>query len=227
MVYVSPEKKVLPAAGDNYNYVDEQRAFANSVRDIVSVVNRAEAESISAAMATDGRTITDANPLIVFNNETKNIEIKDSGGWRPMVSTPPMAHVGCTDAFQYINAGVTVNFTSAQILRGGITFNPTTDAIIIPFTGLYRFAFRILASGGSGYTQYAYLRRNTVNTGIYTYMEKPSVADYTNHVTGIMPLTAGDAMTIYIATNNGNAQANTWGTDGYNGTYFEMEMIGV
>lgn len=227
MVYVSPEKKNLPALGDNYAYVDEQRAFAASVRDIVSVTNRTEADNIAAAMATDGRAVSDANLLFVFNNATKNIEIKDSSGWRPMVSTAPMGHCGVTDGFQFVNAGVTVGFSSAQITRGGVTFNASTDSLIVPSTGLYRFSMRVLSSGGSAYTLNARLAKNTVNTGIYAYTQKPNILDYTAYVSGIMPLVANDAMSIKLDTSDGNAQANTWGTDGYNGTYLELEMIGI
>lgn len=225
MSYTSPEKKILPAEGDNYDLVKDMTTFANSVRDIVSVVNQTEANAIVAAMAVDGRPVTDANPLYVFNNATKNIEIRDSSGWRPMVSTPPVGHMGVTTGFQTIGAGTVVNFAAAQILRGGVTFNAATNSLIVPYTGLYRFNLRILATGGAGYTLYPKLRRNTVNTGVYANVFKPDVLDYTGNATGIMQLTANDAMSLFLDTSTG--AGNTWGTDGYNGTYLEMEMIGV
>lgn len=228
MPYNTPEKKKLPATGDNYNYVDEMRALAVSIRDIVSVANRAEADNIVTAMQVDGRPVSDANPLYVFNNQTKNIEIRDSSGWRPMVSTPPVGHAGCTNGFQFVANGAVVNLNSAQVLRGGVTFDASTNSLVAPVTGLYRFNLRVLASGGAnGYTLNARIRKNTVNTGIYTYVSKPNIYDYTAQTTGILPLAAGDAISLWLDTSDNNAQANTWGTDGYNGTYLEMEMIGV
>lgn len=226
MPYSSPEKKALPAAGDNYNYIAEQVAFANSIHDVVSVVNRTEADAIVTAMATDGRPVTDANLLIVFNNETKSLEIRDSSGWRPMVSTNPMGHMGQTNLFQLIGTGVYLTFSAAQILRGGVTFNNATDSLIIPTTGLYRFNLRILATGGTAYVAKTWLRRNTVNTGIYTYFPKDNSGDYTSCVSGIMQLTAGDAMSLWMETDTDHVNAASYGSTGYDGTYLEVEMIG-
>lgn len=230
MPYVSPEKKNLPAAGDQYNYTDELKAFAASIRDVVQVANRGEADTIAANMTTDGRPVSDANLLIVFNNETKNLEIKDSSGWRPMVSTAPMGHMGLTSGFQNIAGGVGGKLTcdSAQILRGGITFNNTLDALIVPYTGLYRFNMRVLATGGgTPWVAQAWLTQNTVQTGIYTFFTKADGRDYTDAASGIMPLTAGDAMGMYMAFLGGAGTPSTYGTTGYNGTYLELEMIGV
>lgn len=227
MTYVSPEKKVLPAPGDTYSYTDEQRAFAASVRDVVPVTNRGEADSIAAAMATDGRPITDSNPLIVFNNETKNVEIRDSSGWRPMVATPPMGHVGQTSGAAILGTGAYVPMDTAQILRGGVTFSNGADALIVPVSGLYRFNIQAHFSGGSGYTGFAQLRKNAVATGIYAAVYKPDGWDYKGSTGGILQLAANDSMTIWMETSTNNASAYTWGTTGHNGTFLEVEMIGV
>lgn len=227
MPYISPEKKQLPAMGDNYKYVDEQRAFAASIRDIVPVVDRAEADTIASQMTADGRGVTDSNPLIVFNNATKNVEIRDAAGWRPMVATAPLGHVGQTGGATLLGAGRFVPFDTAQYLRGGVTFDNGADALIIPTTGLYRFNARCHFSGGSGYTGFGQLRKNAVATGIYTPVYKPDVWDQAGNAIGILQLNAGDSMTIWMETSNNNASAATWGTNGHNGTFLEMEMIGV
>lgn len=223
----TPEKKTIPLPGDNYNYTDEMKALAASIRDMVPVANRTEAESISTAMAADGRPITDANPLFVYNNETKNVEIKDSSGWRLMIATPPMGHVGCTDGFQTIGTGVVVGFSSAQVLRGGVTFNNVTDSLVVPVSGLYRFNFRVLCTGGGAYTNQCWLRVNTAQAGIYTFTYKPDVLDYTAQSSGILQLNANDQVQLWIETSTDAGGAATWGTNGYNGTYLEVEMIGV
>lgn len=230
MVYVSPEKKVLPAAGDTYDYTNEQKKFAASIRDIVSVANRAEADTIASQMGTELRPVSDANPLYVFNNETKNVEIKDGSGWRPMISTAPMGHMGLTSGFQNIvgGAGGKLTFDAAQILRGGITFNNATDSLVVPYTGLYRFNVRVLATGGgTPWVAQAWLTQNSAQTGIYTYFTKADGRDYTDAASGIMSLSAGDAMGVWMSYSGGAGTPSSYGTTGYNGTYLELEMIGV
>lgn len=228
MPNTTPEKLVIPVGGDTYNYLNEMKNLAASIRAVVPVTNRAEADAIVTAMANESRPVTDANPLFVFNNDTKNLEIRDSSGWRPMVSTNPMGHAGVTTGFQLVSTGITVNLASAQLLRGGMTFQSASNSLIMPYTGLYRFNVRVLCSSGqAGYTNYVQLRKNTAATGIYMEQYKPTVRDDTITLGGILPLAAGDAMSLYIETDTDHALANTWGTDGYNGTYIECEMIGT
>jgi hypothetical protein len=78
---VTAEKHVIANPADNYGYTAEQRALAASIRSVVVVADRAEADVVAAAMATDGRPVTDANPLYVHRLDNGRIEVKTAGGW--------------------------------------------------------------------------------------------------------------------------------------------------
>lgn len=78
----TPEGVVVPAAGDTYDYLGEQRRMANSQRTIVPVADRAAADVVASAMETDGRPVSDTNPLVVYNIANRTVEVKDAGGWR-------------------------------------------------------------------------------------------------------------------------------------------------
>lgn len=75
------EGVVVPAAGDTFDYLGEMRRKANSQRTVVPVADRAAAEVVAAAMATDNRPVSDTNPLVVFRLDTQRVEIKNSAGW--------------------------------------------------------------------------------------------------------------------------------------------------
>lgn len=77
----TPEGVVVPAAGDTFDYLGEMRRKANSQRTVVTVADRAAAEVVAAAMATDGRPVSNTNPLVVYNQGKRAIEVKDGTGW--------------------------------------------------------------------------------------------------------------------------------------------------
>lgn len=98
----SPEKITLPGGGDFYEYVEEQRKMAASQRTVVPVVNIAEADAIATAMASDGRPVTDANPLVVFDLEYSEINVKRSAGW---ANTPWQALTLAGSWVNYVGGG--------------------------------------------------------------------------------------------------------------------------
>ena len=77
----SPEKVVLPGGGDLFDYVEEMRKKAASQRTVVPVADITEADAIAAAMAAEGRPVTDANPLVVRDLSIGEINIKNAAGW--------------------------------------------------------------------------------------------------------------------------------------------------
>lgn len=103
---VTAEKHVIANPADTYGYTAEQRALAASIRSIVPVAHRTEAETIATAMAADGRPVSDTNPLVVFRLDNQRIEIKTAGGW----GGPPGGSVAYTQTSTYSAAitGVTV-----------------------------------------------------------------------------------------------------------------------
>lgn len=81
MSYVSPEGIVIPAGGDAWNLTTDLRTQAASTRSVVSVADRTAAEAVATAMASDGRTVSGTNPLVVFNRGKRALEVKDNTGW--------------------------------------------------------------------------------------------------------------------------------------------------
>lgn len=78
---VTAEKLVIANPADTYGYAAEQRALAASIRSVVQVANRAEADTIATAMATDGRAVSDTNPLYVYRLDYQRLEVKTAAGW--------------------------------------------------------------------------------------------------------------------------------------------------
>jgi hypothetical protein len=77
----TPEGIVIPAGGDTYDYTGEQRRMAASQRTVVTVADRTAADLIATNMASDGRPVTDANPLHVFRLDLQRYEAKIAAGW--------------------------------------------------------------------------------------------------------------------------------------------------
>lgn len=69
----TPEGIIIPAGGDTYDYLGEQRKMAASQRTIVPVANPAAAATIIAAMAADSRPVSATNPLVTWDDSLKTV----------------------------------------------------------------------------------------------------------------------------------------------------------
>ena len=76
----------------------------------------------------------------------------------------PFGHVGLLSGNQNVN-NAKLTFSAAQILRSGMTFNDTTDALVVPVAGYYRLSVRGY-SVGAGF--------GTEVTSITTAQPKPA-----------------------------------------------------
>lgn len=130
----TPEGIVIPAGGDTFDYLGEQRRMAASQRTLVPVPDRAGGDAVASAMNTDGRPVSAANPLLAFNQATRNIEWKDGAGW----SFASMFALFASTAFVGSSTGLLAGLqagTIKPIIQCG-TFVGTTDAsgyIAIPY----------------------------------------------------------------------------------------------
>ncbi len=220
---VTAEKHVIANPADTYGYTAEQRALSASIRSIVSVADRTEADTVVAAMATDGRPVSTTNPLYANNAALKGLEYRTGSLWRPLVPTPVLGHMGKTAGFQVIT-GLTKNtFTAAQILKGGVTFDDTNDWLVAPISGLYRISFQHYTSGDGAGTQIATIYINTTQVGINTRYYKEGYSDTVSHGSGFYQLAAND--TVSLHSQHAGANVSSWGTGGYNGTYVEIEYV--
>lgn len=78
---VTAEKQVIANPADTYGYTAEQRSLAASIRSVVPVASRTEAETVATNMAADGRAVSDTNPLVVYRTDIDQLEVKSASGW--------------------------------------------------------------------------------------------------------------------------------------------------
>lgn len=140
---------------------------------------------------------------------------------RRAVSNIPFGHAGATAGFQTIaGSNVAVNITNQQ-LRGGMTFEATSGGrFVIPRDGLYIVRIKAYATEASGYDFMFDAYKNSValrGNEIFDY--KQTTSDYKQHSECTYPFVAGDKIGLGATTPN-----KTWGTDGYNGAFLEVEF---
>jgi hypothetical protein len=139
----------------------------------------------------------------------------------PNAFATPFGHMGKTNGFQTISTSATVVMNAAQELVGGVTYNNTNNALVVPVAGRYQVTVCFYTSGGVGYGTGA-IMKNGVSTGIVARVQQTSGAnDMASSMTGQVPLAAGDQLSIV-----GGFPFNTYGSTGYNGTYLEAEFQG-
>jgi hypothetical protein len=102
----TPEGIIIPAGGDTYDYLGEQRRMAASQRTIVPVANPAAAATIITNMAADGRPVSATNPLITWDDSLKTV-ITYTGTTYPFGKLDFATYRNTTNAF------VSGNFTTA------------------------------------------------------------------------------------------------------------------
>jgi hypothetical protein len=138
-----------------------------------------------------------------------------------MIGSRPFGHMGRTDGFA-LNINAVVGMSAAQKLRGGMTFNSGTYALVVPATGLYMLNHRAYWTGGTGYAGTSKLLKNggTEIVGSYLAQWKQDGADYTWNNSVCVDLTAGDTVSIFMSS--AGSAGSTWGTTGYNGTFLEV-----
>jgi hypothetical protein len=147
------------------------------------------------------------------------------GGFAP--GTKPFGHMGRTQGFQAVSNtnNSIIGFTAAQILHGGVTFDAANNALIVPISGYYRVNIKGYASGGTAPYMMTFLAyRNGASLSEHFTVSKPDGNDMCSSASGIVSLNAGDKITEYCASNPA-AGSNTWGTNGFNGTFIEIEWV--
>jgi hypothetical protein len=216
-----------PINSDTFNLTADLATLVDSMEVIVPVASDAAGDTIATARAAAGFPVTDARPLFVYNTVTKTARVKDSGGWRNLADglTKTFAHVGRTGSFQTATGGVTVVYPTPQYMFGGITWDSASNQLVVPVAGYYRVNAQYYFTGATGAVGTGYLYKNTANTqpiGSRVALWKADSADYIGSASGIILLAAGDKVGTWI-----NYSSSTWGTDGWNGTFMEVELLAV
>lgn len=139
----------------------------------------------------------------------------------------PFGHMGRTGGFQAIGTDPTkVLMDAAQVLQGGVTFDNADDSLVVPADGVYRLTVRGYATGSSNYWHdaAAAVNGNRVAQAACRF-PKPDTQDYMAGASGLARLAAGDRVSL-ITMRNGTS-GSTYGTDGYNGAFVEVEFVGA
>lgn len=144
-----------------------------------------------------------------------------------LFTVPPLGHMGKTGGFQGGNSapGTTITMTQAQVLKGGMTFDDASDALVVPKDGLYRVTVQGMFSGAASGSNIAIAQFKrgaaaAADIGSPAAGPKPDSADVRYTATSMVPLLAGDKVSLLQKT-----AVSSWGTNGYDGSYLELAYI--
>lgn len=225
--FITAEGIVIPAGSDTYDYVNDQRRFAASVRSIVPVAFDGAFSTVVSGMATDGRPVSDTNPLFAWNANDKGLQYQGTAGvMLPLGPAVPFGHMGRTAGFQTLTPSAqTVGMAAAQVLLNGMTFDATHNALKVPVTGYYRITQRCYAIGGTAWCLNSYPNINgTANSGAGISLWKADSQDYYSGASIIRLLNANDYVNITAYASSGTP-GSTWGTTGNDGVWLELEWV--
>lgn len=138
----------------------------------------------------------------------------------------PFAHAGMTQGFVKTSFHPTTNEptrvpVSPQIIRGGI--QSVNGGLVVPETGLYRITAKYYASGGYNIlcTGDVWINGSTTSGANQAWWKQDS-NDYMGSASVVRELNAGDSLEL-----RGTAgPASFWGTNGFNGSFIEVEWVG-
>lgn len=138
-------------------------------------------------------------------------------------SINPLGHMGRTAAFQTVSTNTRVAMDSAQLLRGGMTFDTAADALVVPLAGYYYVSIHLYASGPPGYFFRGQVSKNAGLSylGPKVSFWKEDSNDYFQSGASLVLLAAGDKLSMVV-----NGTGNVWGSNGFDGCFIEAEYRG-
>jgi hypothetical protein len=141
----------------------------------------------------------------------------------------PFGHMGRTASFIALNGSTqtVITMDAAQDLKGGMTFDNANDALVVPIIGRYWIHYKAYFTGAASGNSQAQIQVNGATTsglqqGPSSSHNKMDGNDVYPHGMGILQLNAGDKVSI-----SQMATCSAWGTNGYDGTFLEVQYLGV
>lgn len=207
----------VPINADAYNLTGDLAILADTANVATVCVNAAAMDALSDSQ---GRLAirVDLGYALYYND--------GAGNWKPVPLATPFGHMGRTAGFMALSTTTaTVVMDAAQELRGGMTFDNANDALVIPQSGLYTITMKLYTSGGSSGVKHTMTLTKLVGgavSGVGIQIYKADTADWYGTTCMTVPLLANDKLYLSAAVVSGTS--NTWGTDGYNGTFLEAEF---
>lgn len=219
---VSGISKAMVGLGNADNTSDMDKPVSNAQR--AAFVNRwsvGKNYAVNDVIITPWNTVMSAAVAHLSSASFTN----DLPKWKGVANEVPFGHMGRTQGFQAGGTTAKVVMAAAQELKGGMTFDATEFALVIPKTGRYFVNIKGYFSGDASNINIAGILRNNVEGGIYQGVQVASVknnaADISLKSSTILPFTAGDKISLFQTSPQ-----SAWGTNGYNGSYLEMLYVG-
>jgi hypothetical protein len=142
-------------------------------------------------------------------------------------SVNPLGHMGRTAGFQNISGDTRVSMDSAQVLRGGMAFSNSLDALVVPLTGYYYVSIHLYASGAPGVYYRGRVSKNAgaAFIGPKVAFWKEDGNDYFQSASSLVLLNEGDSLSLRVSAGAAGT-VNVWGTTGFDGCFIEAEYRG-
>ena len=151
--FITAEGLVIPIGSDTYDYTGDQKRLSSSIRSIVPIATQAAGDTVATNMASDGRAVSDTNPLIGWNAALQALMVKGANGWSP-ADGRFIRYAEFTSAAVAQSSGAGVNF-GTMTADASFQFNNTFtvgQANGIKFTeaGVYLFEIIGFTNATSG-----------------------------------------------------------------------------
>lgn len=207
----------VPINADAYNLTGDLATMADTANVATVCVNQAAMDAL-----------TDRNGRLAVRVDLGYaLYANDGTNWNAVPLATPFGHMGrIAGNFGLTTTGQTVPMEAAQELRGGMTFENATDSLVVPRSGIYRITMKLYATGAGSslkHTMSAHKVSSGAISGAGLQCQKVDSGDWFTYGTVSMPLVANDKIFLSAAVSTGTG--NTWGTDGYNGTFLELEYL--
>lgn len=168
---------------------------------------------------------------IIFHRAEGSLKRYNGTSFEELAVTTPMGKRWKTEGFQSIPDGDQGGLSGGLItvggsrVSGGMTTAP--NGLVVPRDGLYRVRLNGYASAGSNYRASFSVRRDRTSATqeilLYISFDKPDGFDYTGATDDILPLKAGDVLTMWGASTGG--AGNAWGVKENAGAGFSAEYV--
>ena len=201
--------------------------FVKGLSQIASV-----ADATARAALVSGLTVTAANPVWVYRQDTGHVEMTTNGTtWMPYAQTVSGVAVK-TNGFQTgLSSGAAIVLAAGEMV-GGATFSSTNGGgVRVPRAGTYLLSAYANMSGGRTVDQQAFVEllrwRAGTSTAIahtrYTFITAGS--DETVSITAPTTLAIDDIITMRVTAATATTLA-VWGDSGGTGTRLSVSRLG-
>lgn len=178
--------------------------------------------AVGAQVITPFNTVMSAN---VAHAANLSFEL-DFPKWNGTSTDIPYGHMGRSQGFFQLGMITPIVMQAAQVLKGGMTFDAASHALVMPKTGRYLVNLRGYFSGAATALNHAGILINGVDVEgpskkMMVSSNKVDSADISLKSTGILTFDKGTKVSMFQSST-----VSAWGTTGYNGSNIEIMYVG-